>query len=171
MKGEGICILKTIIDIFNNHIIVAGIISWFVAQVLKFILYYIIHKEIHFERIIGAGGMPSSHSALVCSVCVSVYNRCGADSAVFALSLVLAGIVMYDAMGVRRAAGEHAKVINKVIIYPMKNKDNNKENIEKINENSFETIAMKTLKELLGHTPLEVFSGAILGIIIGIILK
>ncbi len=140
-------------------------VAWIVAQIIKLFLYYLINKKITFERLFGAGGMPSSHSALVCSTSVAVYKQCGVDSPIFALSLIFAGIVMYDAMGVRRAAGEQAKVINKVIIDPMK-----KEKKHVSNQDDFENIAIKTLKEFLGHTPLEVLGGALLGILIGIII-
>lgn len=150
--------LNIIINILNNYIVKVAAVSWMVAQTIKIILYYIVHKEVSLERIFGAGGMPSSHSALVCSTCVATYKQCGADSAIFAISVVLAGIVMYDAMGVRRAAGEQAKVINKIIIDPIKKDMNNAK------DNIFENITVKTLKELLGHTPLEVLGGAILGI-------
>ena len=112
--------------------------------------------------------MPSSHSALVCSTSVAIYKQYGANSGIFALSLIFAGIVMYDSMGVRRAAGEHAKVINKVIISPM-----NKNNIKLSNSNvdaNKENIAIKTLKEFLGHTPLEVLGGAVLGVAIGLVM-
>lgn len=115
--------------------------------------------------------MPSSHSALVCSTCVAIYKQSGPDSVIFALSLVLAGIVMYDAMGVRRAAGEQAKVINKIIINPF-NKENqdNIKNIKKADDKNIESIAIKTLKEFLGHTPLEVLGGAIVGVLTGIFI-
>ena len=158
--------MKIIISIFSHYIIRVSFVAWILAQSLKVILYYIVNKRFSLERLLGAGGMPSSHSALVCSTCVAIYNQCGPDSAIFALSLVLAGIVMYDAMGVRRAAGEQAKVINKIIIDPI-----NKENGEKLDDDHFQNIAMKTLKEFLGHTPLEVLGGAILGIFIALIVS
>lgn len=109
--------------------------------------------------------MPSSHSALVSSTCVAIYKQCGADSVIFGLSVVLAGIVMYDAMGVRRAAGEQAKVINKIVIDPIKKEQ---EKLDELDDN--EHIAIKTLKEFLGHTPLEVFGGALLGLVIGVLM-
>lgn len=161
--------MRLIINILENYVVRVSFISWILAQSLKIVLYYIINKKISLERLIGAGGMPSSHSALVCSTAVAVYKQCGSDSVMFAISLVLAGIVMYDAMGVRRAAGEQAKVINKIIIDPL-NK-NNKKNAEKATDNNnFENIAMKTLKEFLGHTPLEVLGGALVGIVTGLIV-
>ncbi len=139
--------------------------SWVTAQTLKILFYYFIHRNFSWERLFGAGGMPSSHSALVSSTCVAIYKQCGADSVIFGLSVVLAGIVMYDAMGVRRAAGEQAKVINKIVINPMKKEQ---EKLDELDDN--EHIAIKTLKEFLGHTPLEVFGGALLGLVIGVLM-
>lgn len=139
--------------------------SWVTAQTLKILFYYFIHRSFSWERLFGAGGMPSSHSALVSSTCVAIYKQCGADSVIFGLSVVLAGIVMYDAMGVRRAAGEQAKVINKIVINPIKKEQ---EKLDELDDN--EHIAIKTLKEFLGHTPLEVFGGALLGLVIGVLM-
>ena len=139
--------------------------SWVTAQTLKILFYYFIHRSFSWERLFGAGGMPSSHSALVTSTCVAIYKQCGADSVIFGLSVVLAGIVMYDAMGVRRAAGEQAKVINKIVINPIKKEQ---EKLDELDDN--EHIAIKTLKEFLGHTPLEVFGGALLGLVIGVLM-
>lgn len=150
--------LNIIVNILSNYIVKVSAVSWMIAQTIKIIIYYIVHKEVSLERIFGAGGMPSSHSALVCSTCIATYKQCGPDSAIFAISVILAGIVMYDAMGVRRAAGEQAKVINKIIIDPIK------KDMKDTDNNIFENITIKTLKELLGHTPLEVLGGAVLGI-------
>ena len=106
---------------------------------------------------IGSGGMPSSHSSLVCALTISVARLNGIQSVEFAISFVLALIVMYDASGVRRAAGKHAEEINKI-----------KEQIDLLDgeKDSFEP----KLKELLGHTPLEVLGGALLGIAIALLV-
>ena len=102
------------------------------------------------ERLVGAGGMPSSHTALVVSLAAGIALREGLDSDLFAVAVVLAGIVMYDAAGVRRAAGKQAKVINKLV-----------------REMRVEHKVRDTrLKELLGHTPLEVLGGAVHGILV-----
>lgn len=159
--------MDVFLGLFNNYVLRVSLVSWFVAQFLKYLLYAVIHKTVAIERLFGAGGMPSSHSALVCSASVAIYKLYGPDSGVFALSLIIAVIVMYDAMGVRRAAGEQAKVINKVIISPMKS---NKINSKTPNDDNFENIAIKTLKEFLGHTPLEVLGGVIVGISIGLLM-
>ena len=102
--------------LISNYVIDVGFLAWFAAQLLKTILAYIPSRKIIWERMVGSGGMPSSHSALVCAVSVGVAKKLGYASPEFALSLAMAGIVMYDAMGVRRAAGEQAKVLNKMVI-------------------------------------------------------
>ena len=160
-----------------NYYINVAITAWFLAQVSKTLLTLVVKKKLVMERMIGAGGMPSSHTALVCSLTIAMARKTGVSSAEFALSLALACIVMYDAMGVRRAAGEQAKVINKMIfsfkdinkIFGMIGKEieeafndeleNNNDSIEDIAEH-------KTMKEYLGHTPLEVLGGALLGILV-----
>lgn len=138
-------------EISRNYILMVAIASWFVAQIIKIVIDVVINKKFHPERLIGAGGMPSSHSALVTSMTCAVGNRMGIGSGAFAIALTLSVIVMYDAMGVRRAAGEQAKIINKLTEEHRRDK---KEELE----------IDRALKEYLGHTPLEVLSGALLGI-------
>lgn len=145
-------------DLFSNYVLNVAIISWFSAQVMKTLLYFIKTKKLNFERMFGAGGMPSAHSASVCSMTIAVAKTAGFSSPLFAIAFLLSGIVMYDAMGVRRAAGEHAKIINMIV---KKNKSNIKNYIPKHKE---------TLKEFLGHTPLEVLGGALLGILIAMLV-
>lgn len=99
----------------SNYLINVGFIAWLSAQLLKTIFSYLSTGRLNLERMFGAGGMPSMHSALVCSISIGMVRKMGFDSPEFALSLVLAAIVMYDAMGVRRAAGEQAKVLNKIV--------------------------------------------------------
>jgi acid phosphatase family membrane protein YuiD len=145
--------MEALNEIQSNHIITTVIVAWIAAQGLKMPIEYFRFGKIDMTRFFfGAGGMPSSHSALVTSACVAVYKMCGGASAQFGIMLVLALIVMYDASGVRRAAGEQAKVLNKILE-------------DWSNPALFET----KLKELLGHTPLEVFAGAVVGLIIGIL--
>ncbi|MDD3393359.1 MAG: divergent PAP2 family protein [Anaerotignum sp.] len=127
----------------------AAIISWAIAQGSKIILTLITEKRFDATRIVGTGGMPSSHTALVVALAFSVGKYHGFDSAFFAIALIFCFVVMYDAAGIRRAAGKQAEIINMLII------DHQVPNMEK-------------LKELLGHTPLEVFVGGILGIVIGL---
>lgn len=134
----------------QNMILATAFTAWLSAQILKTITSYLKHGTLKFERLVGAGGMPSSHTALVVSLAWAVGLHDGFDSSLFAVSVVLAGIVMYDAAGVRRAAGKQAKVINKLV---------RQLRVE-------HTVHDITLKELLGHSPIEVFAGAALGIAI-----
>ncbi|CVK19649.1 divergent PAP2 family protein [Sporomusa sphaeroides] len=134
----------------KNVILMTAITAWFTAQVLKTITAYWRHGAFNAERLVGAGGMPSSHTALVVSLAVGLALREGLESDLFAVSVILAGIVMYDAAGVRRAAGKQAKVINKLV---------REMRVE-------HTVRETRLKELLGHTPLEVLGGAVHGFVI-----
>ncbi|MDR2531513.1 MAG: divergent PAP2 family protein [Oscillospiraceae bacterium] len=155
-------------DNFNVPL-TAAVLSWFIAQLIKILDYIFRNKKINPERLWGAGGMPSSHSAAVCALAAALGMTAGWNSPVFALGAVLALIVMYDASGVRRAAGMHAREINKIkdIIEELDAEaktgieaigDINKENIEEKKEH---------LKEFLGHSPLEVLFGALVGITVG----
>ena len=139
--------------IFSNVWLCIPIITWFVVQCLKVMFELIKYKKLDIKRMWGSGGMPSSHSALVCSLATSVGLTEGVDSVIFAISVSLAAIVMYDAAGVRRAAGKQAKVLNQIIANEGKN----------IN-------VQEKLIELLGHTPLEVYVGAAVGIAMAILL-
>lgn len=147
---------KVFTDLFFNYILISAVISWFLAQLLKFIITYVTTGKSVPERLVGSGGMPSSHTALVCSATIAAAKSEGTASPIFAVCFILACIVMYDAMNVRRQAGEHAKVINRMI---------NEKEIGK--ESGYEDV---TLKEKLGHTPLEVLGGALLGIVVAMII-
>lgn len=142
-------------EILANHILKITIFAWAIAQVLKVVFVLWTQKKWDFTRLIGAGGMPSSHSALVTSLATGIGKDFGYDSGEFALAFTVALVVMYDAAGVRRAAGKQAKVLNQIIddLY-QHGADFNKER----------------LKELLGHTPKEVLAGAAIGISIGILI-
>ena len=142
-------------DLLHNYVLTVALISWLSAQVLKTLLTFIKQKKLNLERMVGAGGMPSAHTATVVSLVIAISRApgCGLSSPEFAVAFVLAAVVMYDAMGVRRAAGEQAKVI-------IQNSDDNEDN----------NIEGKPLKEFLGHTPLEVLGGALLGILIAMII-
>lgn len=148
----------------SNYLINVGVLAWMSAQVIKTVLTYLSSGTWQLERMFGAGGMPSSHSALVCSMAIGMARKVGFSSPLFALSLAFAAIVMYDAMGVRRAAGEQAKVINK-LVFGFKYMDFFKHEEDKLPDPE-----QKKLKEFLGHTPLEVLGGALLGILIAMIL-
>ena len=141
-------------EIMEYKFLIIPIIAWATVQVFKFVADAIIKKKINFRRLVETGGMPSSHSAFVVSLATGVGIKDGIDSTAFAIAFVLAFVVMYDAAGVRRAAGEQAKILNQIV--------------EKWETDDLETKGEK-LKELLGHTPLEVFGGTLLGILVAFI--
>lgn len=158
----------------SNYIINIAFVSWALAQIIKTLLAYVQFKEFRAERLFGAGGMPSAHSALVCSITMGIAKLEGFSSPLFALTICFASVVMYDAMGVRRAAGEQAKVLNKMI-FSFKDISKifdflNEEIEEEFDENTDTIIQQKELKEFLGHTPLEVLGGALLGILIAALM-
>lgn len=148
-----------------NYVLAVAVISWCAAQIIKTFIHLIQTKSFNPERLFGAGGMPSSHSALVCSATIAICRKCGFDSSEFALSFILAMIVMYDAMGVRRSAGLHARELNRINrLFAMKG-------IKPYDEVSGQKEKKKKeLKEYLGHTPFEVLGGALLGILIAMIM-
>ncbi|MBE7705764.1 MAG: divergent PAP2 family protein [Cyanobacteria bacterium SIG30] len=133
------------------EVLIAGIGGAILAQTLKVMLYFITHKEINFKILTTTGGMPSSHSAVVTGIATSVALIQGFDSVLFAVSTGFAIIIMYDATGIRRAAGKTAATLNRFI--------------REIRAKDQKITTYATLKELLGHTPIEVFWGAILGVI------
>lgn len=145
--------MQYINEFFENSVLFTALIGFFVAQLLKVIFVFIWNKKLDFNRLIGSGGMPSSHSAFVVSLAVSVGIVNGFSSTMFALAFCTAMVVMYDAAGVRRAAGQQAKLLNKLV--------------EEWEKGDF-SLAEKKLKELLGHTPVEVLAGAILGVMIAV---
>ena len=147
----------------KNYILTVSATAWIIAQLLKVLIDLFSNKKFNSERIFGAGGMPSTHSALVCAMVISTGKLLSTTSNEFAFAMILAGIVMYDAMGVRRETGKQAKVLNTLILDWMDN-SNFKDNI------NLQTVEYKKLKELVGHTPFEVIAGAILGMIIGFIV-
>ena len=141
-------------QIINNKCIWLPIMLWFVIQTFKVITELVRNKKFNVRRILGAGGMPSSHSAIVCSVAVCVGKEYGFNTGMFALAVIMAFIVMYDAAGIRRAAGKQARILNKILETP-----------------GLTTVEVQEkLIEALGHTPIQVFVGALVGIIAGIII-
>lgn len=141
--------------ILNNPVLAAAVMGWFVAQVLKLIIHFMITKEFIWERMVGSGGMPSSHSSTVCALATAAGICYGGGSFAFAISVIMAIIVMHDAMGVRRETGIQAKVLNEMMTL--------------FREMGTNMSAEDKLKEFVGHTPLQVWIGALLGILIGFI--
>lgn len=143
------------ISFFEQYkFLIVPILVWFVIQSFKVVYELITTKKFNFKRIMGAGGMPSSHSAVVTSLATMVGKEYGTDSAIFAISLVFACVVMYDAAGVRRAAGKQAKLLNKIIETP---------GLTGIQ-------VTERLVEVLGHSPMQVIVGASIGIMVGLIV-
>lgn len=141
-------------EIVHNKCIYIPFILWFLIQTFKVLTDLVVNKKLNVRRIVGAGGMPSSHSAIVCSLATCVGKEYGFDSGIFAIAMVMAFVVMYDAAGVRRAAGKQARILNKILETP-----------------GLTTIEVQEkLVEVLGHTPIQVFVGAILGVVIGAIM-
>lgn len=145
--------MNVFIQIIQNKYIIVPFFVWLAVQIFKVIYDLIVLKKFNFRRLVGAGGMPSSHSAIVMTITVMIGKQMGFNSSIFALSLIFSLVVMYDAAGVRRAAGKQAKLLNKIIDTP------GLTGLE----------VQERLVEVLGHTPIQVIVGAILGIIIGAI--
>ena len=137
----------------------AAVLGWAVAQVIKTIIDFSLNKKVNFERLVGSGGMPSCHSSTVCALCVAAGVEYGLGSGEFAIAGILAVIVMYDARGVRRETGNQAEVLNQIMEF-FRMPENGVFKLE---------FDQDKLKVLIGHTPLQVLCGAILGIIIGFV--
>ena len=146
-------LLDFITQVINNRTITIPVLSWFIAQSLKVAGVILKEKRFDFTRFVGSGGMPSSHSAFIVSLAVVIGKNKGWNSEIFGLALAVALIVMYDAAGVRRAAGKQAKVLNRLVF-------------SHYDKAHFD----EKLKELIGHTPFEVMMGAVLGTLMGIVL-
>jgi len=140
-------------EVLQNPALVYGLICWGMAQVLKVATSSAREHRLNWRMLFSAGGMPSSHTAIISSITVGIAIREGIDSPLFALAVGIAGVVMYDAAGVRRAAGHQAAVLNQIV------------------DELFQghPISEERLRELLGHTPLQVLAGAILGVAVTLI--
>ncbi len=137
-----------------NKILLISVTAWAIAQVLKLLISVAVYRKFNINYLITSGGMPSSHSALVCACATAAAFEAGLSSPVFAVAAVLAFIVMYDAANVRRETGEQAKVLNYIM-----------RNWNEVRPEEFED----ELKELIGHTPFQVAMGSVLGIAVGIV--
>jgi acid phosphatase family membrane protein YuiD len=136
--------------LFHNYVLIAALIAWALAQSLKVPIEYLQTHRWNWALLVQAGGMPSSHSALIVGIAHAIGLSVGFDSALFALAFAIAMIVIYDATGIRRQAGKHAELINAMINdlaggNPLKGEQ---------------------LREVLGHTPLEALGGIVLGVIV-----
>ena len=147
-------------EILGNQVLICAVVGWTVAQVLKTLIDLYLNRSFNPERLFGSGGMPSSHSATVCALTTASGIKYGAGSFEFAVSFVLSMIVMYDATGVRWAAGLHAKAINDIVDY-LGDESQHKEKI--LND------MIPELNESLGHRVIEVICGALLGFSVALI--
>lgn len=145
--------MNNIIGFMQNKYIYIPFILWFSIQLFKLIYDLVTTKKFNFKRIMGAGGMPSSHSAVVVGLATLIGKYEGLDTSIFALALIVAFVVMYDACGVRRAAGKQAELLNKLVETP----------------GLTGVQVSEKLVEVLGHTPVQVFVGALIGFIVGMI--
>ncbi len=136
--------------ILNNTVLIGGLFAWAIAQIVKLPLDYIRNRRWDWSLLLRAGGMPSSHSALVTAVAHGIGLTEGYNSPLFGLGVAMAMIVIYDATGIRRQAGRHAEIINALV------------------QDLFEGHALRQeqLREVLGHSPIEAFVGMVLGLLV-----
>lgn len=142
--------------LFSNEILISALVGWTVAQILKTMLDFALNRSFSAERLVGSGGMPSSHAATVCGLTTSAGLCYGVGYFEFAICFVLASVVMYDAIGVRQETGKQAKLLNIIM----------EQDFFKLDNEQFQ----KKLKEFVGHTPLQVFAGAVLGILLALLM-
>ena len=151
--------MQLIKDLFSvNEILTVSLLGWFVAQVLKTIINFILLGKFQLERMWGDGGMTSAHSATVCAMVIATARSAGVGSSIFAVASVVAIITMHDAMGVRHETGEQAKVLNQMI-----------EQWIDISEQNSPFLQNMHLKEMVGHTPLQVVAGVLVGVAVGLL--
>lgn len=148
--------MKWLYELITNPFLITGLASWFLAQVLKTVIYGIVNKRLDFTRMFGDGGMPSGHSATVTSLAIITGLNFGLNSFEFAMAFIFATVVCRDAMGVRLETGKQAQVLNEI-------------------SKSFEILTSEKLpevklKELVGHTPLQVFMGVVLGAVNAVVM-
>ncbi len=140
--------------LLSNRPLVSALAAWAIAQTLKMVIFFILERELNWKRLIDTGGLPSAHSAFVTGLATGVGCAEGVASSIFAIAAVFAAVVMYDAVSLRREAGKHADILNELLLLTF------------IKDAVSERAA---LKELLGHTPVEVIAGAALGIGVGLL--
>lgn len=149
-----------------NIMIESAIIANLLAQTIKIPIYYIKHRKLRWGLIVSTGGMPSSHAAFVSALAMSVALYAGVDSTYFAIAFVLAAVVIYDAMGIRRHAGKHAAMLNKLIA-DLKELKESPSLMRRFKDPGYH----KQFKELLGHEPAETFWGVVFGITVAVVYR
>jgi hypothetical protein len=140
-------------DLLANRVLVVSVMAWALAQVLKVLIYVTHERKVNLRYLASSGGMPSSHSALVTALATAVAVTAGPRSPLFAMAAVFAAVVMYDAAGVRQSVSIQARILNRMLD-------------EIFVEHAFNE---KRLRELIGHTPVEVFVGAVLGFVVAVV--
>lgn len=146
-------------DLFQNKVLLSAVLGWCTAQIIKFILIYIRERRIDIKALVAPGGMPSGHSTTMVALTTSVGMHAGWGTPLFAVTFAMALVVMYDATGIRRSAGKQAEAINRVL-----------ERLSKGDPASRKQIYPEELREILGHTPVQVLAGAALGVAIALII-
>ena len=147
--------MEVIAQIGQNKPLMCALLSWLAAQVIKTVIHLLVERKLEWDRLVGMGGMPSSHTAFVFSLCLMMGIQQGFQSPAFAISFALAAVVIYDAMGVRRETGKQGALLNRIVR-------------EVLIEGK--RITEDELKELVGHTPLEVRGGLVLAVIMVIVM-
>lgn len=139
----------------TNPVIDCALLAWFLAQFIKVILDLILLRKFDLKRFVSSGGMPSSHSSMVVACTAAIGKLYGISGPIFAISVVFSAVVMYDACNVRRSAGDTARLVNQLLAH-----------VEKLTAEDF----AEDLKEVMGHTPLQVLAGAVLGLLVGLLV-
>jgi uncharacterized protein len=147
--------MQDLIAIVHNQVLVTALVACFLAQFLKLVVEVVRHQKLNFHVLVETGGMPSSHSALVTALATGVGQTIGWGSTEFAVSTIFAIIVMYDAAGVRWAAGQQARILNQILAGQASSQDPEEQ--------------VEHLKELLGHTPIQVFVGSVVGVAVSLL--
>lgn len=139
-------------DLVHNDVLIVSVVAWLMAQLSKLLIILLRERRLDIANFMSAGGMPSSHSAVVVALATRVGMVDGVASSTFAIAFVFAGVVLYDAAGIRRAVSIQARILNRML--------------EEVME--YQRFSEKRLLELLGHTPFEVFVGSLLGLLIAL---
>ena len=139
----------------TNPVVDCGLLAWFLAQLIKVLLEAVLARRLNLRLFVSSGGMPSSHSAMVVACTAAIGKLEGIQGGVFALSVIVASVVMYDACNVRRSAGDTARLVNQILAH-----------VEKLTAEDF----ADDLREVMGHTPLQVLMGALLGLGVGLLV-
>lgn len=139
----------------TNPVVDCGLLAWFLAQLIKVLLEAVLARRLNLRLFVSSGGMPSSHSALVVACTAAIGKLTGVQGPLFALAVILSAVVMYDACNVRRSAGDTARLVNQILAH-----------VEKLTAEDF----ADDLREVMGHTPLQVLMGALLGLGVGLLV-